>query len=62
MSNLKIQGRAKDPFYPSPSDAHGCVSCKCWRIHVMADIYLGFKLRVEVSDNEIKTFMYSNHL
>jgi len=28
--------------------------CRCWRIHVVADIFLRFKLRVEVSDNEVR--------
>jgi len=55
MSNFNMQGGAEVSFYSSPSDAHGRVWCKCWRIHVMADIFLRFKLRVEISDNEIRS-------
>jgi len=36
-----------------------CIECKCWRIHAMADLYLRFKLRVEVGDNEIQTCVYA---
>jgi len=50
MSNFKILGGAKNLFC-LPSDAHGCVWCKCWRIHIMADIYLRFKLHMEVGAN-----------
>jgi len=56
MLTFKIKGGTKNLFC-SPSDAHGCVgySVKCWRIHIMADIYLRSKLRVEVGANEIHT-------
>jgi len=39
-------------FRGTPVEKH---SSKCWRIHAMADLFLRFKLRVEVGDNEIQT-------
>jgi len=39
-----------------------CIWCKFWRIHVMADIFLRFKLRVEVNANEIQYDLVSNRL
>jgi len=51
-----MQGGAMAPFYPFPSDDHGCV----YRVNIgefMAwlNIYLRFKLRVEASDTEMRT-------
>jgi len=38
------------------------VQCKCWRIRAMTDLYLRFKLRVKVGDNEIQTYIRAcNH-
>jgi len=56
MSNFQMQGGAMAPFYPFPSDDHGCV----YRVNIgefMAwlNIYLRFKLRVEASDTEMRT-------
>jgi len=39
-----------------------CIWRKFWRIHVMADIFLRFKLRVEVNANEIQYDLVSNRL
>jgi len=56
MSNFQMQGGAMTPFYPSPSDDHGCVySVNVWDFMSWLNIYLRFKLHVEASDNEIRT-------
>jgi len=56
MSNFQMQGGDMAPFYPSPSDDHGCVySVNVWECMSWLNIYLRFKLRVEASDNEIRT-------
>jgi len=36
MSNFKMYGGAKTPFYPSPFDAHGCV----YNVDIYLFIYL----------------------
>jgi len=52
MSNFKMQG---GPISFRRPWLH---KCKCWRIHVMAYIFRRFKLRVEVSDNEIRSCIW----
>jgi len=33
----------------------GFIQRECWGIHIMADLYLRFKLRVEVGDHVLQT-------
>jgi len=35
------------------------VQAKSWTIHAMADLYLRFKRRMEVGDNEVQTCIYT---
>jgi len=55
MSNFKSREGPRTPFTPPLPMPMVVYSVTIGRIHVMADIFLTFKLRVEVSDNAIRS-------
>jgi len=55
---LSVEPDQSSIFYQLSMINQHSVYCKCWSIHIMADLCLRFELRVEVGEYVTQTCIY----